>query len=279
MHHNISAKFCEQLLFFRRINLPPARRQMLLRVVAGLVAHLFRAIDPIAEIDVRQAERAGAGDMIDDHVGPKRALFEFRVEERIDHRQAVAHHVAERHGQQLTAFAGINARAGFADAIFDDASVHVRVFHHDRVIEGRHVGHAAGLVAVVEVAAKQGELFGGGFGRMNGGDDILVGGENASHRFRRLELLGEDANGDAGAAGFTGGSIGDVLRAPKTALGQQVVHFSGARANEMGEDLPLHLVRQIGACGRRRKIELGRGRRLRVHRTVIASCVCYKAPP
>ncbi|MNT05390.1 hypothetical protein D3C72_1400070 [compost metagenome] len=103
---------------------------------------------------MRQAERARAGDVIDDHESAERAFFEIGIEEGIDHRQAVAHHVAERHRQKFAALAGIDAGAGFAHAVFDDAGVDMRVFHHDRVVQRRHVGHAAGLVAVVEIAAK-----------------------------------------------------------------------------------------------------------------------------
>jgi len=93
-------------------------------------------------------------------------------------------------------------------------------------------------------------------GRKFGGDQVAVIGQHPLHRFRRLEFLRQDAHGNAGAAGFAGGTVGDVLRAAETALRQDIVHFGGAGADQMRKNLALHLLRQIRACSRCRQIKL-----------------------
>src|SRR3954447_26858033 len=72
---------------------PPGGREPLLRQEAALVVHLPRALDPVAEIDVRQAEPARARDVIENHKGAERAACFRWLEERVDHRQTVAQHV------------------------------------------------------------------------------------------------------------------------------------------------------------------------------------------
>src|SRR5688572_31412971 len=71
---------------------PPAvAAQSLERLVAGLVGHAGRAIDPIAEIDVRQAGPRRAQDMVEDDEGAE-ALAGVRadIEKAVDHRQPIA---------------------------------------------------------------------------------------------------------------------------------------------------------------------------------------------
>ena len=46
---------------------PALAHEMLLRLEAGLVAHLLRTLDPVAEIDMRQAEGLCAADMVEHH--------------------------------------------------------------------------------------------------------------------------------------------------------------------------------------------------------------------
>ena len=52
---------------------------MFLRVVADLVAHFFRAVHPIAEIDMGQAQFLRAGYMIENKKSAKGALLIIRV--------------------------------------------------------------------------------------------------------------------------------------------------------------------------------------------------------
>src|SRR5207237_1031129 len=52
---------------------PTGRRQPLLRQIAALVVHLLRALDPVAEIDVRQPLAPGARDVVEDDEGAARA--------------------------------------------------------------------------------------------------------------------------------------------------------------------------------------------------------------
>src|SRR5690349_13299489 len=105
----------------RCVDAQPARGgKALLRQEAALVVHLLRALDPVAEIDVRQALAPGARNVVEDHESAERTAALARLEERIDHRQPVAQYVGERDRDQVAAAA---ARAGpaVAAAILDDA--------------------------------------------------------------------------------------------------------------------------------------------------------------
>ncbi len=132
----------------------PARAsQHFLRLEALLVAHLLRALDPVAEIEIRHADLARVLQVLEDHVGAEAALRGFRLVERVDHRDAVGEPVAERHAHQgLLAAARI--RVGL-QPIFGDERVDDAVFHHHGVVEHRHVGHAAVRVACIDVVAEE----------------------------------------------------------------------------------------------------------------------------
>ncbi|MNL84779.1 hypothetical protein D3C87_2128660 [compost metagenome] len=71
-----------------------------------------------------------------------------------------------------------------------------------------------------------------------------------------LEIIGEDADRNAGATGFASRAIGDVLRSSETALGEEIIHFGGARTDQVSEDLALHLARKVGTNCRGRQVEL-----------------------
>src|SRR4029078_13051373 len=80
---------------------PPALRgELLLRLEAVLVAHLPRSLDPIAEIDVRDAVLPGIFDLLEDHIGAETARGHVRIVEAVYHRDAVAEPVAERDRHQ-----------------------------------------------------------------------------------------------------------------------------------------------------------------------------------
>ena len=65
------------------------------RAEAGLVGHLAASADPIAEVDVGQAELARAFNMPQHDIGAGAALWLARLEKFIDPRQAVADTVGE----------------------------------------------------------------------------------------------------------------------------------------------------------------------------------------
>src|SRR5271166_6981360 len=69
--------------------------EALLRQVERLVAHLLRPLDPVAEIDVRQAEAFRFLDMVEDDERPKRPARLFGVIERIDERETICEAVGE----------------------------------------------------------------------------------------------------------------------------------------------------------------------------------------
>ena len=212
-----------------------------------------------------QAAVLGFAQVVEDHVGAERTVGESRVEEGVDHGEAVAHAVGQRCGNQGSLGLAGDAIAFSPQPVFDDLRVHMGILDHHRVIEHRHVGHAAALVAVVEIAAKQRVLLAGWLRRIFGGHDIGIGRQDAAHGTRGNEFAGKDAHRDAGAASLAGRAIGDVLRATEAALGQEIVQLRCPLAHHMGKHLPLHLLRQIGTGRRCREVELGRRGRLRVH--------------
>src|SRR5438445_6267581 len=83
------------------VALPALGAEMLLRHEAHLIIHLARAVDPVAEVDMGQAHRPGAGDVIEDHERAERTLLEIGIEVGIDHRQAVGHLVGERYRDEF----------------------------------------------------------------------------------------------------------------------------------------------------------------------------------
>src|SRR5438477_11693803 len=70
-----------------------------------------------------------------------------------------------------------------------------------------------------------------------------------------LELGGEDAHGDAGGAIDAARAIGDRLAPAEADTAQSFVQFARVAAGQLGEDLPLHLARQIRARARVRDEE------------------------
>ncbi len=181
--------------------------------------------------------------MVEDHEGAERALAGVRIEERIDHRQPVAEHVGERDRQQLPGAAAVDGGIGAAPAVFDQAGVDVAVLDHHGVVEHGHVGHAAVAVAGVEIGAEHRILLGSGRRRADVADDVGVALGDAAHVARRREIRRHHPHRDAGAAGLAGRPVGDRLAAAEAAVGQQIVEFGSALANQMGEYLALLLAR------------------------------------
>jgi hypothetical protein len=145
-----------------------------LRLELDLVVHLARAIDPVAEIHIRQPKRPGACDMIEDHIGAQRALPGCGVEERVDHRQTVRQCVGQSAGHEIAIAASGDATVGVGHAVFDDVGVDRRVLDHHRVIQHRHIGHAAISVAGIEIVPEQRVLRGISNGLARHGDQIAI---------------------------------------------------------------------------------------------------------
>ena len=143
-----------------------------------------------------------------------------------------------------------------AAAVFDDAGFDVAVLHHHRVIEHGHVGHAAMAMALVEIGAEHRILLRGRHRAALFADDVGVAGQDLAEIARGPELVGDDANGNAGAALVAGRPVGDRLAAPEAAMGQEVVEIAGLVADQMREHLALVPARQIRAGRGRRQVEL-----------------------
>src|SRR6516164_3909480 len=71
-----------------------------------------------------------------------------------------------------------------------------------------------------------------------------------------MEFIDLDANRDAGAAILASRAVGYGLRPAKPGLGELIIQRDRAAADQMGKDLPLLAVRQIGARRRSGQIEL-----------------------
>ncbi len=193
-----------------------------------------------------------------------------RIEERIDHRQAVVEHVGERDRHQRAGAAAVDRAVGAAQAVFHQPRLDVAVLHHHGVVEHRHVGHAAVAVAAVEIAAEHGVLLGGRHQRAHLADHVGVALGDAAHAAGRAEFVGDDAHRDAGAAGLAGRPVGDRLAAAEAAVGEQVVEPRRAVADQVREHLALLLARQIGARRGRGQVELRRVARMLGHGTLSA---------
>jgi hypothetical protein len=84
--------------------------EALLGQIARLVAHLLRPLDPIAEIDVGQAEAARFLDMVENDETPERPARDVGIVEGIDQRQAVGEAVGQADREQWPR-AGLVARS------------------------------------------------------------------------------------------------------------------------------------------------------------------------
>jgi hypothetical protein len=146
---------------------------------------------------------------------------------------------------------------GAAPPVFDHLGVDMGVLDHHRIVEHGHVRHAALAVARVEIGAEQRILLGGRLGVVHGADQVGIA-LHAAHVARRLELAGEDAHRDAGAAALAGRPVGDVLRPAEAALRQQIVHLRRLVTDQVREHLPLELPLDIGTRRGRGQEELRR---------------------
>src|SRR5690606_30754654 len=79
---------------------PTAAGQPLLGLKSGLVAHLPRALDPIAQVEIGQTERTCVLDVLEDHVRAEAATRHFRIVKAIDHGNAIGEAIAKRYRGQ-----------------------------------------------------------------------------------------------------------------------------------------------------------------------------------
>ena len=147
----------------------------------------------------------------------------------------------------------------------DQSRVDVAVLDHHGVIEHGHVGHAAVAVAGVEIGAEHRILLGSGRRCADVADDVGIAFGDAAHVARRRKIRNHHPHRDAGAAGLAGRPVGDRLAAAEAAVGQQIVEFGSALANQMGKYLALLLALQIGAGRGRGQIKLRRIARVLGH--------------
>ena len=117
----------------------------------------------------------------------------------------------------------------------------------------------------IEVAAKDGVLLGGRHRDLHVGGDIGVAVGNAPHAARGPKLSGDHPDRDAAAAAFARRPVGDRLAAAEAALGEDIVEFSRALADEMGEHLTLLPAGEVRAWRRRSEVELRRIARVLGH--------------
>ena len=121
------------------------------------------------------------------------------------------------------------------------------------------------LVAAVEIAAEQPELFLGGPGAGCAPAQVAVALLGAALAAGRLELGHPDPRRHAGGAFRAGRPVQHVLRPPEALLGQRVVQRLGIVALQGGEKLAFHPTCQIGAGLRRSHIELRSNRKCVTH--------------
>jgi hypothetical protein len=195
--------------------------------------------------------------VVEDHEGAERAGLLARLEEGIDHREAVAEHVRQRHREQFLAAAS-DAAVGASPAVLDDAGFDMAVLDHHGVVEHGHVGHAAVTVAGVQIGAEHRILLRRRHRTPLLADHVGIARHHLAEVAGGAELVGDHPNRDAGPALIAGRPVGDGLAAAEAAMGQEVVKVAGAVPHEVRKHLALMPARQIRARRGRRKVKLGR---------------------
>ena len=225
-----------------------------------LVIHLGRAPHPIAQVDIGHARQARLGQVIEDHEPPQAAAGLLRVIEGIDHRQAVREQVHQGAGHQLPRPPVLGP-----PAILDQVAADRRVLDHGDEVGPDHVGHAAVRVPGPQVAAQQVELLEGGLGLHQPALQVGIAVQGLAVRAPGHMVRHRDPHRDTGRAGLAGRPVGNVLRAPEAPLGQAVIHRRPVGHGQVGKDLPLQPLGQVGAGGGRRQVEpeLAGGKMLR----------------
>ena len=148
----------------------------------------------------------------------------LRIEEAVDHRQAVAEQIRQGHRHQI---AGPAVSRG--KAVLDQVGPHGRVLDHGDIVGPAHVGHAAAGVARGEIVLEQVVLFEGGLGLDQVARQVGVAGQDLALGPAGAEFGDRDAHRQAGVAALASRAIGDVLAAAETGVGQLVIDVSAVR--------------------------------------------------
>src|SRR5689334_11530321 len=123
---------------------PRAAREALDRLEARLVRHLRAFLDPIAEIEVRQAERPARVDLPEHVVGAEARASAVGLEEGIDRREAIGQLIDDRDHDELPVLAELH-QAGVDAALQQEVRVLVAA-----VVVHAAAGMAPRLIAQVE---------------------------------------------------------------------------------------------------------------------------------
>ena len=202
---------------------------------------------------MRQAERAGLGDMVEDDVGAERAARVVGRVEGIDQRQAVGEPVGEAGGVERPEPA-VSSGAAAGDIRRDGCRYGCpRPSWRSRATTCRPCRPRDGARRDRPGTAKNARWSAWGRRSRRRGRRWRA---SPAAGWRWAEIVDQHPHRDAGAATFAGGAVGDRLRAAEAGLGQEVVQRGGALADEMGEDLPFLLAGQVWARRRRGQIEL-----------------------
>src|SRR6185503_8184757 len=162
---------------------------------------------------MRKTHALPAADAVQYHVGAETAPLQLRVKKGVDEGEAVIENIEEDRGHERFAIL-IAAAAG--QPIFDDAGIHKAFINHCGEIEHGHVGHAAVVVARVDIAAKQRILFGGGLGVHDLRLKVEVRRQCSAEASRPSELVYRHPHRNTCPASITGRPIGYVLASTKT---------------------------------------------------------------
>ena len=179
------------------------------------------------------------------------ARFQLRVEEGVDHREAVAQDVGDRDRDQGSVTIG-------AITILEDQALHRAAADHGGIIAIGHFGHAALVVACFHVITEQAELFARGLGLDRRTHKRGIAGHGAAVIAGLDEFACGHTHAAAGIAARAGGPVGDGLAASETGLAERIVDGIGIADGEIGERLALAHAGQVGARAGVRHVETQR---------------------
>jgi hypothetical protein len=191
--------------------------------------------------------------MVEHHEGAERPLLQLGPEKGIDHRQAVAQHVGQR--RRLQAGVGLLACDGLV-AVLEHDGPHRAGVDHAGIVANLHLVHPAAGMPVIEIALQKAELLARRLGMAGLALQHGVLRQHALPTPRHVERRHVDAHRTAGAARFARRAVGNRLRPAEAGTGQRVVEIDRAVHRKIGEHLPLHLARQVGAGLGRSQVEL-----------------------
>ena len=161
---------------------PAVRAEGFQRLETRFVVHLVAAVDPVAEIDIRQPARSSRP-RCDRGSCRCRGCAHLRRDGRSCRPSTIRR--AERPTTRTP-----SDWPSLRFAVFHDVRFDRRFFHHRDVVEQSHVRHAAAGVARVEIGTQQGKLFACGFCRHFGADELRIALFDAPLAPRRREQVG-----------------------------------------------------------------------------------------